>query len=43
MIDHVILNVADLKRSVWFYEQALRPLGITDCLNFPGEDSHPHL
>ena len=43
MIDHVILTVADFMRSIRFYEQALRPLGITDFLDFPGENGHPHL
>ena len=43
MIDHVILTVADFKRSIRFYERALRPLGITDFLDFPGENYHPHL
>ena len=43
MIDHVILTVADFARSISFYERALRPLGITDFLDFPGENGHPHL
>ena len=43
MIDHVILTVADFMRSIRFYERALRPLGITDFLDFPGENGHPHL
>ena len=38
MIDHVILTVADFMRSIRFYERALRPLGITDFLDFPGEN-----
>ena len=43
MIDHVILTVADFMRSIQFCERALRPLGITDFLDFPGENGHPHL
>jgi catechol 2,3-dioxygenase-like lactoylglutathione lyase family enzyme len=43
MLDHVILTVADFMRSTRFYERALRPLGITDFLDFPGENGHPHL
>jgi catechol 2,3-dioxygenase-like lactoylglutathione lyase family enzyme len=43
MIDHVILTVTDFMRSVQFYERALRPLGITDFLDFPGENGHLHL
>lgn len=43
MIDHVILTVADFTRSIQFYERALRPLGITDFCDFPGENRHQHL
>ena len=43
MLDHVILTVADFRRSVPFYRQALASLGITDFLDFPGENGHPHL
>ena len=30
MIDHVILTVKDFERSVAFYRQVLKPLGITE-------------
>jgi len=43
MLDHVILTVSDFARSVAFYDQALRPLGITAFLDFKGEDGHPDL
>ena len=43
MLDHVILTVADFSRSVPFYQRALSSLGITDFLDFPGENGHPHL
>ena len=43
MLDHVILTVTDFSRSVPFYEKALSPLGVTDFLDFPGENGHPHL
>ncbi|HEX4197516.1 MAG TPA: VOC family protein [Caulobacteraceae bacterium] len=43
MIDHVILTVSDFARSVRFYQQGLKPLGITDFVDFPGEDGHAHL
>jgi len=43
MLDHVILTVTDFRRSVHFYRQALASLGITDFLDFPGENGHPHL
>ena len=29
MIDHVILTVGDFKRSVAFYAEALKPLGLS--------------
>ena len=28
MLDHVMLGVSDIERSIGFYDQALRPLGI---------------
>jgi len=43
MIDHVILTVSDFKRSVAFYAQALKPLGITTLLDYEGKDGHPDL
>ncbi len=43
MIDHVIVTVSDFARSVGFYEQALKPLGITDFVDFEGRDGHPDL
>ena len=43
MLDHVILTVADFGRSVPFYERVLASLGISDFLDFPGENGHPHL
>lgn len=43
MLDHIILAVSDLPRSVAFYEQALAPLGITHYVNYDGENGHPNL
>ena len=43
MIDHVIVTVSDFARSVAFYAQALKPLGITDFVDFEGRDGHPDL
>jgi catechol 2,3-dioxygenase-like lactoylglutathione lyase family enzyme len=43
MLDHVILTISDFARSVPFYRQALEPLGITDVLEFKGQDGHPDL
>jgi catechol 2,3-dioxygenase-like lactoylglutathione lyase family enzyme len=43
MLDHVILTVSDFARSVPFYEQALKPLGVTAFVEFKGQDGHPDL
>ena len=43
MLDHVIVTVSDFTRSIAFYEQALKPLGITDLLDYKGQDGHPDL
>jgi catechol 2,3-dioxygenase-like lactoylglutathione lyase family enzyme len=43
MIDHVILTVSDFDRSVAFYTKALKPLGITNFLNYEGHPGHPDL
>jgi catechol 2,3-dioxygenase-like lactoylglutathione lyase family enzyme len=43
MIDHIILTVSDFKRSVAFYAKALKPLGITNFIDYEGKDGHPDL
>ena len=43
MLDHIILTVSDLPRSVAFYREALAPLGITNYIDFDGENGHPDL
>src|ERR1700683_5646300 len=43
MIDHVILTVSDFERSVAFYAKALKPLGITNFIDYDGQDGHPDL
>src|SRR5580704_1781617 len=43
MLDHVIVTVNDFTRSIAFYAQALKPLGITDFLDYKGQDGHPDL
>lgn len=43
MLDHIILSVSDLPRSVAFYEQALAPLGISHYVDYDGENGHPDL
>ena len=41
MIHHVILTVSDFKRSVPFYAEALKPLGVTTLLDYEGKDLRP--
>lgn len=36
MLDHVVLNVGDIKTSKAFYEAALAPLGFVIIADFPG-------
>jgi catechol 2,3-dioxygenase-like lactoylglutathione lyase family enzyme len=46
LLDHVILTVKDLDRSIAFYETALDPLGIVHAIDFDGKDGpvgHPDL
>jgi catechol 2,3-dioxygenase-like lactoylglutathione lyase family enzyme len=43
MLDHIILTVSDLARSVEFYEKALAPLGISHYIDYDGENGHPDL
>jgi hypothetical protein len=41
MLDHIILTVSDLLRSIAFYLKALVPLGITQILDYKGQNGHP--
>jgi hypothetical protein len=43
MLDHIILTVSDVERSLAFYEAALKPLDIKFFMPYKGEDSHPDL
>jgi catechol 2,3-dioxygenase-like lactoylglutathione lyase family enzyme len=43
MLDHMILTVSDIKRSLAFYEAALKPLQIRFFMPYIGEDGHPDL
>jgi catechol 2,3-dioxygenase-like lactoylglutathione lyase family enzyme len=43
LLDHIILSVSDLARSVEFYERALAPLGISHYVDYDGENGHPDL
>ena len=41
MLDHVFLTVSDMKRSISFYEAALKPLGINQRFDFDGKNGPP--
>ena len=43
MIDCVILTVAEFACSVKFYIAVLKPLGVTDVIDYPSRVDHPHL
>jgi len=43
MLDHMILAVSDVKRSLAFYEAALKPFQIKFFLPYAGEAGHPDL
>ena len=43
MLDHMILTVSDVERSLAFYEAALKPLSIKFFLPYKGEAGHPDL
>src|SRR6266481_2393497 len=43
MVDHIILTVSDFERSVAFYAKALKPLGITNFIDYEGQAGHPDL
>ena len=43
MLDHIILTVSDVDRSLAFYQAALAPLGIKFLVPFKGENGHPDL
>ena len=43
MLDHMILTVSNVERSMAFYEAALKPLNIKFFLPYKGEGDHPDL
>jgi catechol 2,3-dioxygenase-like lactoylglutathione lyase family enzyme len=43
MLDHIILTVSDVERSLAFYEAVLKPLNIKFFMPYKGEDCHPDL
>ena len=43
MLDHIILTVSDVERSLAFYDAALKPLNIKFFMPYKGEDGHPDL
>lgn len=43
MVNHIILTVSDVDRSLAFYEAALAPIHIQYFLPYKGENGHPDL
>jgi catechol 2,3-dioxygenase-like lactoylglutathione lyase family enzyme len=43
VLDHMILTVSNVERSLAFYEAALKPLNIRFFLSYKGESDHPDL
>jgi catechol 2,3-dioxygenase-like lactoylglutathione lyase family enzyme len=43
MLDHMILTVSNVERSLAFYEAALKPLSIKFFLPYKGDSGHPDL
>jgi hypothetical protein len=43
MLDHMILAVSNVERSLAFYEEALKPLNIKFFVPYKGEGNHPDL
>ena len=43
MLDHIILTVSDVERSLKFYTAALKPLKIKMFMPYKGADGHPDL
>jgi catechol 2,3-dioxygenase-like lactoylglutathione lyase family enzyme len=43
VLDHIILPVSDVDRSLPFYQAALKPLGIEFFMPYKGEGDHPDL
>ncbi len=43
MLEHIILTVSDVERSLAFYEAALKPVNVRIFLPYKGERGHPDL
>ena len=41
LLDHVIITVKEIARSIAFYETALKPLGIVHAIDYDGKDGIP--
>lgn len=41
MLDHVFLTVSDVERSLSFYREALKPLGISRLFDYDGRNGPP--
>ncbi|KAF5575609.1 glyoxalase bleomycin resistance dioxygenase [Fusarium pseudocircinatum] len=42
LIDHVFINVTNVKRSLAFYQKVLAPIGITGPLEWEAKGAHPN-
>jgi len=43
MVNHIILTVSDIEKSLAFYEAALAPINIRFFIPYKGENGHPDL
>ena len=43
MLDHIVVTVSDVERSLKFYTAALKPLKIKMFMPYKGADGHPDL
>jgi catechol 2,3-dioxygenase-like lactoylglutathione lyase family enzyme len=43
MVNHIILTVSDVKRSLDFYERSLRPINVVYFMPYEGQNGHPDL
>ena len=43
VLDHIILTLSDVERSLKFYAAALMPLKIKMFMPYKGADGHPYL
>ena len=41
MLDHVFISVSDINRSIAFYTEVFKPLGIVNRVDYDGKDGPP--